>query len=306
MEKRLSFLLIAFLVISITGCGSRKSAENANFESISANRGGAYTETVANDVAEPQVAKEVTATDIAPKVIKTANVSIEVFDYLKSRQKVDSIVAKHKGYITNEAFQETDTQKSNSITIRVPAQNFDQLLSDFAAIAKKVDYQNIYTQDVTEEYIDVKTRLINKLEVEKTYRKHLREAKNIEDILKIENKLAEIRSEIESAEGRLKYIDHQVNLSTVSLYLYQKLEYKYIPEELPGFWQRVKEGIHWGWKGFLWFLILLVKLWPLWLLGIAAYFFYIKIKGYLKNRKKKEKKAKKLQKKTKLPNEPIL
>lgn len=301
MEKRLYFLLIAFLVISITNCGSRKSVENANFESISASRASAYTETAFDEVAAP-VAKEVAVGDVAPKIIKTANVSIEVFDYLNARLKVDSILAKYKGYITNEAFQETNTLKSNNITIRVPAQDFDPLLNDFASIAKKVDYQNIYTQDVTEEYIDVKSRLKNKLEVEKTYRNHLRNAKDIEDILKIENKLAEIRSEIESTQGRLKYINHQVNLSTVSLYLYQKLEYKYIPEELPGFWQRVKEGIGWGWKGFLWFLILLVKLWPLWLLGIIAYFSLIKVRSYLKNRKKREKKAKKLQKKAKLPD----
>lgn len=305
MEKRVSFLLLVMLVMSVIGCGTKKSNEFANLESISSNRGEAFTETVVDDIAAP-VAKSVAAVDIEPKVIKTANVSIEVADYLKSRQKVDSIVAKHKGFVTNEAFQETDTQKSNSITIRVPAQNFDHLLSDIATIAKRVDYQNIYTQDVTEEYIDVKTRLENKQEVEKTYRKHLREAKNIEDILKIENKLAEIRSEIESAQGRLKYIDNQVNLSTLSLYLYQKLEYKYIPEQLPGFWQRVKEGFHWGWKGFLWFLILLVKLWPLWLVGAIAYFTVILIEKQIKSRKKKEKKAKKLQKKAKQTDETVM
>lgn len=239
----------------------------------------------------------VTTPNIEPKVIKTANVSIEVSDYLKSRQKVDSIVQKHKGYITNESFQETESIRSNNITIRIPYQNFNALLCDVAAIAKKVDYQNIFTQDVTEEYIDIKTRLDNKLELERTYRKHLREAKNIEDILKIENKLAEIRSEIESAQGRLKYIDNQVNLSTVSLYVYQKLEYKYIPEALPSFWQRLKEGIHSGWKGFLWFIILIFKLWPLWLIGAVGYLAYIKTRGYLKSRKKKEKKEKKLKKK---------
>lgn len=240
----------------------------------------------------------VTTSNIEPKVIKTANVSIEVSDYLKSRQRVDSIVEKHKGYITNENFQETESIRSNNITIRIPYQNFNALLTDVAKIAKKVDYQNIFTQDVTEEYIDVKTRLDNKLELERTYRKHLREAKNIEDILKIENKLAEIRSEIESAQGRLKYIENQVNLSMVSLYIYQKLEYRYIPEELPGFWQRLKEGVHSGWKGFLWFIILIFKLWPLWLSGTVGYLAYKKTRGYLKSRKKREKKEKKRKKKT--------
>lgn len=239
-----------------------------------------------------------TTPNVEPKVIKTANVSIEVSDYLISRQRVDSIIQKHRGYITNESYQETESIRSNNITIRIPYQNFNALLTDLAKIAKKVDYQNLFTQDVTEEYIDVKTRLDNKLELERTYRKHLREAKNIEDILKIENELAEIRSEIESAQGRLKYIDNQVNLSTVSLYIYQKLEYRYIPEALPSFWQRLQEGVHSGWKGFLWFIILIFKLWPLWLISAVGYLVYKKTRGYLKSRKKKEKKEKKLKKKT--------
>lgn len=302
MKKGLLLFLSAILIVTVTGCGTQKSKENTLAESISASRNAVYSETVTNDPAAP-APKEQPSEAMEPKVIKTANISIEVVDYLKSRQKVDSIVAKNLGYITNESYQESDALKSNSITIRVPANNLSLLLSDIAAIAKRVEYQNVFTQDVTEEYIDTKTRLENKLAVEKTYRKHLNEAKNIDDILKIENKLAEIRSEIESAQGRLKYIDHQVNLSTVSLYFYQRLEYKYIPEELPGFWQRVKEGFHWGWKSLIWFLILIVKLWPLWFIGIASYLTVTKVKTYLKRHKKKEKKAKKQNKKNRQPEE---
>jgi len=298
MRNGILVLAIIFALLTL-GCNKANKNNNSLSESELLTTDDVISPEAVSTRASASPDYNATVPGIDPKVIKSANVSIEVSDYLNSRQKVDSIVQKYKGYITNEAFQETETQKSNSITIRVPAKSLNLLLSDIAAIAKRVDYQNIYTQDVTDEYIDVSTRLKNKLQVEKTYRRHLREATNIEDILRIENKLAEIRTEIESAQGRLKYINNQVSLSTVSLYLYQKLEYKYIPEKLPGFWQRVKEGFYWGWRGLLWFAVLLVKLWPLWLVSAIGYFLYKGIKSWLKNRKKKNKKNKKLQKKTK-------
>ncbi len=299
--KTLRICFFLALLIATAGC-TKKNSLNSELQKSSHMDYRTEEASTVNDIASAgsSSSANVSATNVVePKIIRTASLSIEVNDYQLARAKIDSIITLNKGYIVSESFQETDTQKGNSISIRVPSQNFDNLLKNLAESAKRVDYQNIYAQDVTEEYIDVKTRLNNKLQLEKTYLSLLRKAQNMDDILKIENKLAEIRSEIESEQGRLNYIDHQVNLSLISLYVYQKIDYKFIPKQLPGFWQRIKEGFHWGWRGLLWFAILLVKLWPLWLLSTIAIISYKKIKSWLKNRKKKEKKEKKQQKKNK-------
>lgn len=234
--------------------------------------------------------------EIAPKIIKTANVSMEVVDYAKSKKQIDSIIVAAKAYITSEGFQQSDVQLGNNMEIKVPSAGFDGLIKSLTTVAKRVDYQNIYAQDVTEEYIDVKTRLENKRKVEKTYIDLLRKTKSIEDILKIENKLGEIRAEIESAQGRMKYIDHQVSLSTISLFFYQKLEFKYTPDEMPSFWQKVKEALHAGWRGIVWVIIFFMKIWPLWVITAAVYLIWWKTIGQKSNksekRKKKDKKKK--------------
>ncbi len=289
-------------MVILTGCNSKKNSYKAE--------GSASMDVTADYVAAPVATRQTYQADksgirnetseVAPKIIKTANVSMEVVDYAKSKKQIDSIIVAAKAYITSEGFQQSDVQLGNNMEIKVPATGFNNLLKSLTAVAKRVDYQNIYTQDVTEEYIDVKTRMENKLKVEKTYIDLLRRTNNIEDILKIENKLGEIRAEIESAQGRMKYIDHQVSLSTISLYFYQKVEFKYTPEELPSFWQKVKEALHAGWKGIVWVLIFFMKIWPVWVITAVVYIVWWKTIGRSsKKTDKKRKKDKKGKKRTK-------
>lgn len=235
--------------------------------------------------------------NVEKKIIKTAYLSIEVINYKASRKTIDSTLKTFNAYVVSENLQNTESQISNSINIKVPAAQFEILLTNLSKIAKKVDYQNIETQDVTEEFIDVQTRLSNSRKVEQTYLKLLKRTTSIEDILKIEQKLGEIRTDIESTEGRLKYLNHQVSFSSVNLNVYQTIDYKYIPEKLPGFFQRLSKALDMGWKGIVTFLLFLVRFWPLWLIAAVGWYVW---KFWIKNRKqrrKEEKRRKKMLKK---------
>lgn len=295
--KKPILLASIMLMAVLTGCNSKKNQykaeESTQMMDITADYASAPV--AGKSFSESKSAQGMESQEITPKIIKTANISMEVMDYAKAKKLIDSIIIRNKAYVVSEGFQQSDVQLGNNMEIKVPATGFVGLLKSLSSVAKRVDYQNIYTQDVTEEYIDVKTRMENKRKVEKTYLDLLRKTSNIEDILKIENKLGEIRAEIESAEGRMRYIDHQVDLSTVSLYFYQKLEFKYTPEELPSFWQKVKEALHAGWKGIVWVLIFFMKIWPVWVITAIVYLVWWKTMG--QRQKKSEKKKKKKDKK---------
>ncbi len=228
------------------------------------------------------------------KIIKTAYLNIEVLNLSASRKLIDSALKESSAYIVSENLQNTENLISSSINIKVPAIQFDKLLAKLSKIAKKVDYQNIETQDVTEEYIDVETRLNNNRKVEQTYIKLLKKANTIEDMLKIEQKLGEIRTDIESTQGRLKYLSHQVNYSTINLSVYETLEYKYVAEKLPSFFQQLKKSIGAGWRGVVTFFLFLVRLWPLWLIGAAGWFGWKFFVNYRKQRRKELKRKKKM------------
>jgi len=294
MKTKLTLIICLFtLIYSCTSRNSRfatvQKSENVNYE--------AGTDMLQNSPPPPPPPSSETNSTIEKKIIKTAYLSIEVENYVDERKLIDSSLKECNAYIVNENLQNTETQISNGINIKVPANQFDKLLEKLSKIAKKVDYQNIETKDVTEEYIDVETRLANSRKVEQTYLKLLRRTNTIEDILKIEQKLGEIRTDIESTEGRLKYLNHQVSFSTISLNVYQNLEYKYNPENTPSFLQRLKRSINMGWDGIVTFFLFLIRLWPLWILVAIGFYLWKYVVKTRKELKKDKKKKKKLMKK---------
>ena len=174
------------------------------------------------------------------------------------------------------------------MTIRIPAQNFEKFISILEKGSGKLKYKNISARDVTEEFIDIEARLKTKKEVEKRYRQLLSKAKNIKEILEVEEKLRVLREEIESREGRLKYLKKQVAFSTVYLQITQKLDYKYEPTKEKSFLQRLFKSLDKGWKGLIIFLLFMFRIWPLIIIGLIAV-YYIRI--VRKKRKQKLAKA---------------
>ena len=292
MKTKLTILL--FFTALIVGCRSKsynKEAQGSlNYKTESA---------VMLDEQSPPPPPPPSESNLDKKIIKTAYINIEVVNLNLSRKQIDSSIKEFKGYIVNENLQNTDYQLSSNINIKVPAINFDKMLAKLASMAQKVEYQNIETQDVTEEYIDVETRLSNGRKVEQSYIKLLQRARTIEDILKIEQKLGEIRTEIESTQGRLKYLNNQVSYSTINLNIHQTLEYKFIAEKLPNFWERLKSSIVMGWRGIVVFILFLIKLWPLWILVVLGWFGWKRFNKSKKRKRKDEKKERKLEKKQK-------
>jgi len=287
-------VILVFLAFAI-GCKSNRH-EQALMKNE--NRSIVATDEMKEDAISPAPPSQTGGnTTIDKKIIKTAYINIEVENIATSRKLIDTTIKAFNGYVVSENMQNTESQLSSNINIKVPALQFDKMLAKLASIAKKVDYQNIETQDVTEEYIDVETRLSNSRKVEQSYIKLLQRAKTIEDILKIEQKLGEIRTDIESTQGRLKYLNNQVSYSTINLNVYQALEYKFIAEKLPSFWERLKGSIISGWRGIVAFMLFLIKLWPLWLTVAAGWYGWKYFITNRKLRKKIEKRNKKQEKK---------
>jgi len=123
--------------------------------------------------------------NITKKIIKTASINFGVSDYKKSKENISKIISKHKGYVSSENESNTSYSISNTIIIRVPAENFETLLSDLEGEAKDFESKSINTNDVTEEFVDITTRLKNKKKVEAQYIELLKKAKTIAEILEV-------------------------------------------------------------------------------------------------------------------------
>jgi len=208
------------------------------------------------------------------KIIRNGSMNISVKDALKAKAVVDGILAKHKAYIGNEQLDNNDYQTSYHIQIRIPAAYMDALIADLDALEGTVTYKSINARDVTEEYIDLETRLTNKRSYLDQYRQLLKTARTIEDILKVREQIRVLEEEIESAEGRLKYLSNQVDLSTLDLTLTEQKDFVYKSERKINFVERLKESVSAGWYGFVDFCIFLFGLWPFWLILIVLWWLW--------------------------------
>ncbi|AXT52817.1 DUF4349 domain-containing protein [Aquimarina sp. BL5] len=210
------------------------------------------------------------------KIIKNADCRIKVNNVGQATMLSKKIVSTYKGYISNEHFTHTNYAKENKFTIRVPQENFDEVLDSICALADFVDYKNISTLDVTEEYIDIKSRLKTKLEVKQRYETILKTStKTVEDILLTEDKLRVLQEEIEAAQGRLNYLTNRVSYSTIQFDLYETVVPKDEPQKyVKSFIEKAEDGLSFGWNLLQHLFLLLFYVWPLVLLGISVFIYF--------------------------------
>ncbi len=217
------------------------------------------------------------------KLIKEGWIEFETKKVEETRERILAAVKNNGGYISSDESNNYSYRTGQTLVIRVPADKFDKLLAEATEGVKDFDNKNISVKDVTEEFLDAEARLKTKKELEQRYLDLLKKANSVSEILEIEREIGNLRSEIESIEGRLKYLRNQVSLSTLHISFY-----KSHPQGGTKFGGKFSEGLVNGWHGIIWFLIGLTNLWPLLLIGIIAVFLIRR--AIRKGREKKVKK----------------
>ncbi|GAO29646.1 hypothetical protein JCM15548_11858 [Geofilum rubicundum JCM 15548] len=121
-------------------------------------------------------------------------------------------------------------------------------------------------------------RLDNKRNYLERYNDLLKQAKNVQEILEIEEKIRVLEEEIESTTGRLKYLSDLVDYSTLNLTISKIEEFKYNPDNRDRFSERLKQSLSKGWYGFVDFLLFMIRIWPFWIIVAGIVYLWRKIK----------------------------
>jgi hypothetical protein len=219
------------------------------------------------------------------KIIKDGNISVKTNDINASKKGIDDLLKKLNAYYESEDLQNNDQTISYDLKIRVPAENFEKLISSIENGKDEIKSKTIQARDVTEEYVDIETRLINKREYLKRYKELLSKASTVKDILAIEENIRTLQEEIESKEGRLKYIRDQVSFSTLEINLYKDKEFIYKPQPQDKFSERVKKSLSNGWTLVVDLVLWTITIWPYLILTLVAFFV---IRRVIKNRKSRQ------------------
>jgi len=218
------------------------------------------------------------------KIIKDGDISVKTNDINASKKGIDNLLDKLGAYYEREELQNNEQTISYDLKIRVPADNFDKLISSIENGKDEIKSKSIQARDVTEEYIDIQTRLTNKREYLKRYKELLSKASTVKDILEIEENIRTLQEEIESKEGRLNYLNEQISFSTLNINLYKEKEFIYKQKQQDKFSERVKKSLSNGWASIIDFILWTIKIWPYIILTFVGYFV---IRRLIKKRKGK-------------------
>jgi hypothetical protein len=221
--KRLALITIATLVISfafavsVNGC-----AEGGQYESVPA--------VPTAPAMEPTVIKEpgagvdysndeVTTLPEERMIVRNGDISLVVDDVLETRDKITQMAERLGGWVVNSNIYGEEEETRGWISIRVPSDKFDQALAELRGLAVRVTSESTSTEDITEQYVDLESRLRNAEATESQYLALLNQATEVDDILSIYQSLSQIRYEIEQIKGRMQYLERTSAMSLISVNL---------------------------------------------------------------------------------------
>ena len=246
-----SLFVLTFL-LSLSACSQRSpemvSQDEAQVASSKmANPGGdiaSIPPLPSPDQIQPEPTAAVPKDRTQQKIIRNADIRFRVSDFKASGEHIQAIVKQFNALVMSSNETKYSGNLENNVVIRVPAEKFDALIDALLKESIFTDSKNITAQDVTEEFVDAEARLKSKKAVEQRYVELLKQARNVEEIIKVEEQLRVLREEIEAKEGRVKYLNDQVSYSTIRLAFYQVTESALAPDEpfYAKIWNNLSEG----------------------------------------------------------------
>ncbi len=151
-------------------------------------------------------------------IIKTGSFSVRVDNVAQAADTIVRAAEEQKGIVVSNQLYNMSAAPNATIVVRVPADSFNAVIAKIREVGV-VESESMNGQDVTEEYVDLDAQLTNLKAGETQFLEIMKRATNIQDILAVQRELTNIRSQIESLEGRMKYLSESAEYSTITVYL---------------------------------------------------------------------------------------
>ena len=296
-RRLLALLLTVFLLLSVlSACAAKDNLAGSAVDRFAAE--DAMPEKGLSDVEKPQSAPLPTN----QKLIRKVYMDAETEDMDQVLVQVEERIAQLQGYVESRQVYNGSTRyatrRNAELTIRIPAESLDQFVDQMSDTSNITSLRET-TEDVTLSYVATESR-ITALETEEARLLELMSmAETMDDLLTIESRLTDVRTELEQVKSQLKVYDNQISYSTIYLTISEVKEYTQVEEEPEGFFARVGKGFVKSakglWKGLLEILIFLLANLP-YIAVLALIAFVLVLLG--RRRKQNKKKDKKTEEKS--------
>jgi hypothetical protein len=160
--------------------------------------------------------------EVTRKMIYTVSLHLIVQDADEAMAEVERLAQDKGGFVSESNVWKSEGYRQATVTVRIPAEDLNGALAAFRDLALDVESENVDSQDVTEEYVDLEARLTNEQRTEEELLELLETRSEIgktEDILEVHRELKTVRAEIERIQGRMRYLDNLSAMATVRLTL---------------------------------------------------------------------------------------
>ncbi|NLM01460.1 MAG: DUF4349 domain-containing protein [Treponema sp.] len=229
MKKKNSFIFFiftSFILFCFTACGNTniKSQSKANFgvtkreaaPMMSGTKNLQMLDTVTEELFIDSKISENKKLDnnlnTERKLIRNGYLSVQVDSLSDAEEKCIQWCKKHNGYISNS----NSNDRNVNLTLRIPAKYFDNAINDLTMIGKVVE-KNINTQDVTENFFDLTTRLDTRKILHERLLGYLKNSTKVDEMIKVEKQINDVQTEIESMQGQLNRLSNQIDFCTLTV-----------------------------------------------------------------------------------------
>ncbi len=191
---------------------------------------------------QPSVVEPLTTAPTERKIIQNGEFTIETKTPTEDQNKIAALATSLSSFVVTSEYQQSASQTNSTVSliIRVPAANFQKATDELHQIGTRVLHKKVVGQDVTAEFVDLEARLRAKKALEAQYFEIMKRASKISDVLEVQQKLTEVRTEIEQAEGRRRYLENQSALSTINISL--QTPAPLVAATQTGFWASIKNS----------------------------------------------------------------
>jgi hypothetical protein len=233
--------LVLVLLIALSGCSQQTAETNSapgspvlQAKAVPATERGLTATAGESQVPLPQAEFEkvsLSQADTADaaaeaadrKIIRNANLTMEVSSTTDTQHKISSIAEAHSGFVvTSEARQRENEDPARrtldiKLVVRVPSERFGPALDQIRGLAGTVREEAVSGQDVTEEFIDLEARIRTQTALELQFTEILKQARRVQDAMEVQRQIADVRTDIEKLEGRKRFLANRSSLSTITV-----------------------------------------------------------------------------------------
>lgn len=148
-------------------------------------------------------------------IIYNVTLQLEVERVRSALARIEQVAQAAGGFVVSSNVGENQAQ----VTIRVPAADLSRTLEQLRAVGVKIKGEQLNSRDVTEEFSDLSAQLRNLQAVEAQYLALLQQARTVDEILKVRQRLDEVRAQIERLQGRIEFLRRQSDMAAITVIL---------------------------------------------------------------------------------------